>query len=58
MKPASIILFGLAFVDNGFLFTLLVIGLKELGVNLFDKYEKGCQLVVYLSYIFSFLSAW
>jgi hypothetical protein len=57
-KPASIILFGLAFVDNGFLVALLAIGLKELGVNIFDKYESGCQLIVYFSYVFSFLSAW
>ena len=52
------ILFGLAFVDNGFLVALLAIGLKELGVNIFDKYESGCQLIVYFSYVFSFLSAW
>ncbi|RNA32294.1 thyrotropin-releasing hormone receptor-like [Brachionus plicatilis] len=57
-EQVNIILAALAFADNGFLASLLVVYLSRIGINLFDKFQIICKLNVFFGYVFSFLSTW
>ena len=57
-EQVNIILAGLAFADNGFLASLLIVYLSRIGINLFDNFMIVCKLNVFLGYVFSFLSTW
>lgn len=54
---SSVYLAALACADAGFLFCLLVSWANNIGIHLYNT-PGWCQLFVYCSYIFSFLSVW
>ena len=56
-QSCSIYLAYLNIVDSGFLLSLIPAWLAWLGVDLVHK-NVWCQLTVYTSYVFSFLSVW
>ncbi|CAF1030706.1 unnamed protein product, partial [Brachionus calyciflorus] len=59
LEQANYILAALAFADNGFLISLLMVNLKNfLDLNIFDNSQIGCKISVYITYLFSFLSSW
>jgi hypothetical protein len=57
-KRSMLIFSVLALSDNGFLFSLQIIYLNYFNVDVFNTYESVCKLVVYSSYVSSFLSIW
>nr|CAI5836435.1 unnamed protein product [Callosobruchus analis] len=55
--PSSCYLAVLALNDNLFLFCLLLVWLKMVGVDMFNRYFF-CQAIVYLTSVCSFLNIW
>lgn len=55
--PSNVYLSALALADSGFLLTLLMTWLNVLHIPLFHT-QGLCQLFVYLTYVFGFLSVW
>jgi len=57
LRSSSYYLAALALADIGFLFTLLVVWLDHVGIDLFNR-QGFCQALVYGSSVFSCLSVW
>ncbi|CAK9295875.1 unnamed protein product [Gordionus sp. m RMFG-2023] len=48
---------AVAMADSGFLICLFIVWLTYLNINLYNR-NGICQIVVYLTYVFSFVSVW
>jgi hypothetical protein len=57
-NPANILLAALAFADNWFLISLIIVTLKHFQLNLVDQSEIVCKLTAYSTFVSSFLSVW
>ncbi len=57
MKSSSVYLAALSMADTGFLLCLFFVWLSKVNIPIFQQ-PFWCQLIIYLNYVFNFLSVW
>ena len=57
-EQSNCLIAALALSNSVFLFSLLVVSLSYLNLDVFNHYDLICKLNVYLTYTSSFLSVW
>jgi hypothetical protein len=57
-QEASYFLAAISLTDTGFLLTLFTVNLQTFNLNIFNSHNYMCKLIVFSTYLFSFLSVW
>lgn len=57
-QEASYFLASISITDSGFLLTLFIVNLQNFNIDIFNSHNLLCKLIVFFTYLFSFLSVW